>query len=58
MFRLLDKYRPESKKAKLERLRAKAQAKADGKEAAPGKRPLVVKVGECFFLKSFISACP
>lgn len=46
MFRLLDKYRPESKKAKLERLRAKAQAKADGKEATPSKRSLVVKVGK------------
>nr|XP_046910903.1 60S ribosomal protein L7a-like isoform X2 [Dermatophagoides farinae] len=45
LFRLLDKYRPETKQAKLERLRQKAKSKAEGKEVAPTKRPPVVKVG-------------
>lgn len=45
LFSLLDKYRPESKKAKLERLRKKAQAKAEGKEVPPSKRPPVVRIG-------------
>lgn len=48
LFRLLDKYRPESKQAKLERLRKKAEAKADGKKETPTKAPPVVKVGKFF----------
>ena len=31
MFKLLDKYRPETKEAKKERLRARAEARAAGK---------------------------
>jgi len=45
LFRLLDKYRPEDKRAKKERLKATAEKKAAGKEVAPGKRPPVVRLG-------------
>jgi len=45
MFRLLDKYRPESKRAKKDRLKKQAEAKASGKESAPSKRPPVVRYG-------------
>jgi len=45
LFKLLDKYRPESKKAKKERLRKQAEVKAAGKEATPSKRPPVVRFG-------------
>jgi len=45
LFRLLDKYRPESKKAKRERLRKEAENKAAGKESAPSKRPPVIRFG-------------
>jgi large subunit ribosomal protein L7Ae len=45
LFRLLDKYRPESKKQKTDRLRSIAQKKADGKEVTPAKRPPVVQYG-------------
>jgi large subunit ribosomal protein L7Ae len=45
LFRLLDKYRPESKKQKHDRLRSIAQKKADGKEVVPAKRPPVVQFG-------------
>jgi len=45
MFKLLDKYRPESKKAKKERLKKQAEVKASGKEATPSKRPPVVRYG-------------
>jgi len=45
MFKLLDKYRPESKKAKKERLKKQAEVKASGKEATPSKRPPVVRFG-------------
>merc|ERR1712135_125553 len=38
-FKLLDKYRPESKQAKKQRLLAKAEKKVDGKDDAPAKRP-------------------
>lgn len=44
-FRILDKYRPESRQAKKERLRERAQARADGKEDKPTKRPHVVAHG-------------
>ena len=53
MFRLLDKYRPESKHAKQERLRKKAQAKADGKAEAPAKRPVSVKIGKHLVIALF-----
>ena len=45
MFKLLDKYRPESKQAKKQRLRARAQARAAGKTDTPSKRPFVVRQG-------------
>lgn len=45
MFRLLDKYRPESKKQKHDRLRSIALKKADGKTVTPAKRPHVVHFG-------------
>jgi len=45
LFKVLDKYRPESKKAKKERLNKQAEAKASGKDAAPSKRPPVVRYG-------------
>merc|ERR1711997_1173318 len=40
-----DKYRPESKEAKKERLRSRAEARAAGKEDAPSKRAPVVRQG-------------
>ncbi|XP_054153065.1 60S ribosomal protein L7a-like isoform X2 [Oppia nitens] len=45
LFRLLDKYRPESKKAKKDRLKKEAENKAAGKESAPSKRPPVLRFG-------------
>jgi len=45
LFRLLDKYRPESKEAKKDRLRQRAEAKAAGKEDVPTKRQLCVSAG-------------
>ena len=41
----MDKYRPETKQAKKERLRERAAARAEGKEDAPGKRAPVVRHG-------------
>ena len=45
LFRLLDKYRPETKKAKKLRLKKLAKEKASGKEIIPKKRPPVVNFG-------------
>ena len=45
LFKLLDKYRPETKQAKKERLRERAAARAEGKEDAPSKRAPVVRHG-------------
>merc|ERR1712165_633304 len=45
LFKLLDKYRPETKQAKKERLRERAEARADGKGDAPTKRAPVVRHG-------------
>jgi len=45
LFRLMDKYRPESKQAKKERLRKRAEARAAGKEDVPTKRALCVRSG-------------
>ncbi len=41
----MDKYRPESKQQKKERLRSRAEARASGKEDAPSKRAPVVRHG-------------
>merc|ERR1712241_448094 len=45
LFKLLDKYRLETKQAKKERLRERAAARAEGKEDAPTKRAPVVRHG-------------
>lgn len=45
MFRLLEKYQPETRQQKRDRLRSIAQKKADGKDVAPAKRPPVVHFG-------------
>jgi len=45
LFKLLDKYRPETKQAKKDRLRERAAARAEGKEDAPTKRVPVVRHG-------------
>jgi large subunit ribosomal protein L7Ae len=45
LFRLLDKYRPETKQAKKARLRERAKKQADGKEDTPTKRPPIVRSG-------------
>eukprot|EP00088_Acartia_fossae_P054498 TRINITY_DN626_c0_g2_i1.p1 TRINITY_DN626_c0_g2~~TRINITY_DN626_c0_g2_i1.p1 ORF type:complete len:267 (+),score=136.18 TRINITY_DN626_c0_g2_i1:43-843(+) len=45
LFKLMDKYRPEDKAAKKQRLRERAEAKAAGKGDAPTKRAPVVRQG-------------
>lgn len=45
LFKLLDKYRPESPLAKRQRLKKIAEAKAKGKEVTPKKRPNTLKAG-------------
>lgn len=45
LFKLLEKYRPESKLAKKQRLKKQAEAKAKGKEAQPKKKPIFVRAG-------------
>merc|ERR1719486_1889627 len=45
LFRLMDKYRPEDKATKKERLKAEAVAKSEGKEADKGPKPEVIKYG-------------
>jgi len=45
VFKLLDKYRPESKEAKKARLQSKAEKKVDGKSVAPSKRAPMVRAG-------------
>ncbi|XP_042216689.1 60S ribosomal protein L7a-like [Homarus americanus] len=45
LFRLMDKYRPESKAARKERLRKRAAARAAGKEDVPTKRKICVRQG-------------
>ena len=42
---MLDKYRPETKLAKKQRLKARAEARAKGEEEKVTKRPNVVKQG-------------
>jgi large subunit ribosomal protein L7Ae len=44
LFKLLNKYRPETKQAKKERLSAAAAATVDGK-TVEGQKPVVVKYG-------------
>jgi len=45
LFKLLDKYRPETKEAKKERLKLRAVAKAEGKADEPTKRAPVARHG-------------
>jgi large subunit ribosomal protein L7Ae len=45
LFKLLDKYRPETKQDKKDRLRARAEDRAEGKQDAPTKRGPVVRHG-------------
>jgi len=45
LFKLLNKYRPESKQEKKTRLESAASAAADGKKADDSKKPLFVKYG-------------
>merc|ERR1712029_347177 len=45
LFKLLDKYRPETKYAKKERLRERAAARAEGKDDSPTKKKAVVHHG-------------
>ncbi|XP_069121500.1 large ribosomal subunit protein eL8-like isoform X2 [Argopecten irradians] len=45
VFRLMDKYKPESKQARKARLKARAEQRASGGEDVPTKRPPVVRSG-------------
>ncbi|KAG5460659.1 MAG: 60S ribosomal protein L8 [Olpidium bornovanus] len=45
IFKLCKKYRPETPGAKKIRLRAAAEATAEGKKPDPGKKPIVLKFG-------------
>ncbi len=45
LFKLLDKYRPETKQQKKERLRERAESRAAGKGDAPTKKPPVLRHG-------------
>jgi len=45
LFKLLDKYRPETPQAKKERLRKRAELRAQGKDDVPTKRAPVVRQG-------------
>lgn len=45
LFKLMHKYRPETKAEKKARLTAKAEKKAEGKEEPVGKKPVVIKYG-------------
>ena len=45
LFKLMDKYRPKTRQAKKERLRARAAARAEGKEVKASKRAPVLRHG-------------
>ena len=45
LFKLLHKYRPETKIQKRERLRAVAQKKSEGGDVTPGKKAITIKYG-------------
>lgn len=45
LFKLLDRYRPETKKDRKQRLVARAAARAEGKPDKPSQRPPVVRSG-------------
>lgn len=52
LFRFLDKYRPETRQAKKERLRKIAKAKAAGKNPPPQKRPPTIVHGKYLSISS------
>lgn len=45
MFKLLEKYKPESSLAKKQRLKRLAESKAKGKDVALKKKPLFIRSG-------------
>merc|ERR1719348_1521760 len=45
LFRLMDKYRPETKQQKKARLTGRAEERVKGKDDVPTKRPLMVRSG-------------
>merc|ERR1712221_24285 len=45
LFKLMHKYRPETKAEKKARLTKAAERKAEGKDVAPGKKPVFIKYG-------------
>lgn len=45
LFKILEKYRPESKVMKMKRLKARAESKVSKKADTPTKRPNVVRQG-------------
>lgn len=45
LFKLLHKYRPETKVEKKQRLKVAAQKKSEGESVAPGKKPINIKYG-------------
>ena len=45
LFKLLHKYRPETKAEKKQRLKAAAQKKSEGEGLTAGKKPVTVKYG-------------
>lgn len=45
LFKLLHKYRPETKAEKKQRLKVAAKKKSEGEAATPGKKPITVKYG-------------
>lgn len=45
LFKLLHKYRPETKAEKKQRLKVAAQKKSEGEGTTPGKKPITVKYG-------------
>ena len=45
IFRILERYTPETKKEKKERLKNEAKEKGKGKEKKDGKKPVFLKTG-------------
>lgn len=45
LFKVLEKYRPETKLQKSTRLKAKAEEKVAGKDKAPSKKPNTLRAG-------------
>jgi large subunit ribosomal protein L7Ae len=45
LFKVLEKYRPETKLQKSTRLKAKAEAKVAGKDEAPSKKTTTLRAG-------------